>query len=63
MGSETLLEISDGEILGKGKGKGKGRGKGRDFSLQYTNYANFSSKFLKVKRKTKPDSSPDCSIV
>ena len=27
MGSETLLEISDGEILGKGKGKGKGRGK------------------------------------
>ena len=65
MGSETLLEISDGEILGKGKGKGKGRGrgKGRNFSLQYTNYANFSSKFLKVKRKTKPDSSPDCSIV
>ena len=55
MGSETLLEISDGKVLdkgrgkgkGKGKGKGRGRGKGRDFSLQYTNYADFSSKFLK----------------
>ena len=27
VGSETLLEISDGEILGWGKGKGRGRGK------------------------------------
>ena len=57
MGSETLLEISDGKVLdkgrgkgkgkGKGKGRGRGRGKGRDFSLQYTNYADFSSKILK----------------
>ena len=69
MGSETLLEISDGKVLdkgrgkgkgkGKGKGRGRGRGKGRDFSLQYTNYADFSSKFLKVKRKPNPETSPD----
>ena len=45
MGSETLLEISDGEVLGWGKGKGrgrvrvrgkgksKGRGRGKNFEI------------------------------
>ena len=30
VGSETLLEISDGEILGRGKCKGKGKGWDKD---------------------------------